>query len=133
MAYRGPSVPALAGKYLFAGWSADHDKPRGTLSLAEPPPAGKASMWNWRPLHVELVGGGEFHEYIRSFGQDAELDAYVLTANMQGPQGNTGKVWKIVGGSMGSDGGGHSHGGGDSQAQAGHSHGAGEAMQKDES
>jgi glucose/arabinose dehydrogenase len=58
-------------------------------------------------LSVELEGGGEFQEYIRSFGQDAELNAYVLTSNVQGPTGNTGKVWKVVGGGLGQ--GGHAH------------------------
>ena len=108
VAYRGKTVPAFQGKYLFADWSYDHDQPRGTLFIAEPPPEGRASMWNWRQLAVELEGGGEFQEYIRSFGQDAELDAFVLTANVQGPHGQTGKVWKVVGGSVGGEGG-HQH------------------------
>ena len=107
VAYRGTTVPAFQGKYLFADWSWNHDQPRGTLFIAEPPPAGKESMWNWRELTVELEGGGEFQEYIRSFGQDAELEAYVLTANVQGPHGNTGKVWRVIGGSLGE--GGHAH------------------------
>lgn len=107
VSYRGRRVPAFQGKYLFADWSWKHDQPRGTLFIAEPPPAGKESMWNWQELTVELEGGGEFQEYIRSFGQDAELDAYVLTADVQGPHGSTGKVWRVVGGSMGE--GGHQH------------------------
>lgn len=107
VSYRGTTVPAFQGRYLFGDWSSDHDRPRGTLFIASPPPAGMESMWNWQELTVELEGGGEFHEYIRSFGQDAELDAYVLTSNVQGPHGNTGKVWKVVGGSMGE--GGHAH------------------------
>jgi hypothetical protein len=101
VSYRGQAVPAFQGKYLFGDWSSDHDRPRGTLFIASPPPAGRESMWNWQELTVELEGGGEFQEYIRSFGQDAELDAYVLTPNVQGPHGNTGKVWKVVGGSVG--------------------------------
>lgn len=108
VSYRGTSAPAFQGKYLFADWSYDHDRPRGTIFVASPPPAGREAMWNWQPLSVEVAGGGEFHEYIRSFGQDAELDAYVLTANVQGPHGHTGKVWKVVGGSMGGEGG-HQH------------------------
>lgn len=99
VAYRGKSAPAFQGKYLFADWSSDHDRPRGTLFVASPPPAGKSAMWNWTRLTVELQGGGEFHEYVRSFGQDADLDAYVLTSNNQGPKGTTGKVFKVVGGS----------------------------------
>lgn len=105
--YRGSRVPGFQGKYLFADWSWDHMRPRGTLFIAEPPPEGRASMWNWRQLEVELEGGGEFHEYIRSFGEDAEGEVYVLTSEVQGPHGNTGKVWKVVGGGTGE--GGHQH------------------------
>jgi glucose/arabinose dehydrogenase len=105
VAYRGDTVPVFQGKYLFGDWSSDHDQPRGTIFIASPPPAGEASMWNWEELHVELEGGGTFQEYIRSFGQDAELDAFVLTSNVQGPHGNTGKVWKVISGSMGEQGG----------------------------
>ena len=107
VAYRGSAVPAFQGKYLFGDWSSEHDEPRGTLFIASPPPPSKSSMWDWQELHVDLEGGGTFQEYIRSFGQDAESDAYVLTSNVQGPHGNTGKVWKVVGGSMGE--GGHAH------------------------
>lgn len=105
--YQGKSAPGLRGQYLFADWSWDHDRPRGTLFVASPPPVGKAAMWNWRESAVERRGGGEFHEFIRSFGEDAEHEAYVLTSTVQGPRGNTGKVWKVTGGSMGN--GGHQH------------------------
>jgi hypothetical protein len=102
---RTRAVPAFQGRHLFADWGSDNDQPHETLFIAEPPPAGKQSMWNWRQLTVEVQGGGEFHEYVRSFGQDAELEAYVLTSNVQGPRGTTGKVWKVVDGSMGGGGG----------------------------
>lgn len=105
--YRGSAVPAFDGRYLFADWSADHMQPRGTLFLAEPPPEGRDSMWNWRELTVELEDGGEFREYVRSFGEDAQGEVYVLTSQLQGPHGETGKVWKVVGGSTGE--GGHQH------------------------
>jgi hypothetical protein len=68
VSYRGVSVPAFQGKYLFAEWSHDHNRPRGTIFIASPPPAGREAMWNWQQLSVEIEGGGEFHEFIRSFG-----------------------------------------------------------------
>lgn len=107
LTYRGEAAPGLQGAYLFADWSADHDEPRGTLFAATPPPDGNAAMWNWKELAVELQGGGDFHEYVRSFGQDADLDAYVLTSDNQGPTGHTGKVFRVISGSLG--GGGHTH------------------------
>ena len=107
VSYRGKAADAFHGRYLFADWSYNHDQPRGTLFIAAPPPLGRAAMWDWQELAVELQGGGEFHEYIRSFGEDADREAYVLTANVQGPTGTTGKVWKVTGGSMGQ--GGHQH------------------------
>lgn len=47
-----------------------------------------------------------FQEYIRSLGEDEQGEAYVLTAAVQGPQGRTGKVWKVVGSGIGE---GHTH------------------------
>ena len=107
VSYRGGSADAFLGRYLFADWSYDHDKPRGTMFVASRPPLGRAAMWDWEELTVELAGEGEFREYIRSFGEDAEREAYVLTASVQGPTGTTGKVWRVTGGSMGD--GGHEH------------------------
>jgi glucose/arabinose dehydrogenase len=104
--YRGSAAHHFEGKYLFADWSAIHDQPRGTIFVAERPPDGMEAMWNWTQLTAEVQGGGDFQEFVRSFGEDADREAYVLTSNVQGPTGNTGKVYKIVSGSMG---GGHSH------------------------
>ncbi len=104
--YRGSLAPALVGKYIFADWSSVHAKPRGTLFIASPPPEPNA-MWDRTTLHVELQDGGTFHEYIRSFGRDANQEMYVLTSDNTGPYGNKGKVFKIIGGKIGE--GGHEH------------------------
>ncbi len=104
--YRGSLAPALVGKYIFADWSSSFGKPRGTLFLATPPPKPTA-MWDRQILHVELQSGDSFHEYVRSFGVDADGEMYVLTSENTGPYGNTGKVFKIVGGKIGE--GGHEH------------------------
>jgi len=34
--------------------------------------------------------------YLKSFGQDQAGEVYVLTSDQLGPQGNTGKVWKLT-------------------------------------
>lgn len=97
--YRGNEAPQLAGSYIFADWS-------GILFAATPPPKPSA-MWDRQVLQVKLQNGGKFNEYILSFGRDADYDLYVLTSDKSGPSGNTGKVWKVVGGSVGE--GSHSH------------------------
>jgi hypothetical protein len=35
--------------------------------------------------------------YLKSFGQDQSGEIYLLTSDEAGPQGNTGKVYKIIG------------------------------------
>jgi hypothetical protein len=57
---------------------------------------------------VQLRLEGDFQEYVRSFGENANGEAYVLTSRVQGPRGSTGKVWKVVGGSVAA--GGREHG-----------------------
>ncbi len=98
--YRGGEAPGLAGSYIFADWS-------GILFAATPPPKPTA-MWDRQVLQVKLQNGEKFNGYILSFGQDADHNLYILTSDNSGPRGNTGKVWKVVGGSVG-EGGHHQH------------------------
>ena len=104
--YRGTAVPTFQGKYLFADWSSDHDQPRGTLFVATRPTTPGA-MWKWEELRVDGTADGGLDEYIRSFGEDAEGEVYVLTSDNQGPKGSTGKVFRVASGSVGS--GAHTH------------------------
>lgn len=105
--YRGAQIPDFTGRYLFADWSRDHDHPEGTLFIATPPPAPEA-MWKYQELRVEGRANGRIGEFVRAFGEDADRELYVLSSDRQGPAGSTGKVFRIISGSMGG-GGGHAH------------------------
>ena len=52
--------------------------------LDDEPPLGSASMWNWQELTVAVDGGGEFQEYIRSFGQQFQGGGHGLEVHADG-------------------------------------------------
>jgi glucose/arabinose dehydrogenase len=89
--YRGNAIPALQGKYVYGMLSAD-GKATGKVFTADPAASG---MWNFTPLtlsgHPTDLG-----EYLKSFGEDQSGELYLMTSAQEGPQGNTGKVYKLV-------------------------------------
>jgi hypothetical protein len=93
--YRGRALPGLTGRYVFGGWSSEHDRPSGRLFVANRP-AETGRPWTWEELRVEGRPDGRPGEYVLSFGQDDALELYVLTSEEQGPRGSTGKVLRIV-------------------------------------
>lgn len=91
--YRGNAMAAFQGRYIFADWSSGG--PNGTLLIATPPDE-EGAMWQFEELRVATEENGRPNRYLLSFGQDAALELYLLTSEMPGPYGNTGKVFKIV-------------------------------------
>ena len=84
--YRGSSVPALAGKYVFGDWSKSFTTQAGQVLMATPTGEG---LWDLAQLaQLEL--------YVLGFGEDSEGELYVMTTESAGPTGNTGKVYKLV-------------------------------------
>lgn len=91
--YRGSSIPALQGQYVFGDWSTGD----GTLFAAVPAEGGNATTpWSMSELAVAGTGAGGVGAYILSFGQDAENELYVLTSENAGPTGTTGTVYRLV-------------------------------------
>ena len=91
--YEGKALMALMGSYVFADWSSSFAKGDGKLYMADPAGSG---LWKMEEIRVEGRPGGRINEYIRSFGQDDEGELYVLTSDVGGPSGDTGKIYKMV-------------------------------------
>lgn len=91
--YEGEALRELAGSYVFADWSSSFGRGDGTLYLARP--AGEG-LWKIEEIGVADRPGGRINEYIRSFGEDDEGELYILTSEVGGPTGDTGKIYRIV-------------------------------------
>ncbi|HMH23842.1 MAG TPA: PQQ-dependent sugar dehydrogenase [Puia sp.] len=89
--YRGKALASLEGKYIFGMLSRD-GKATGVLFSANTAASG---TWSNSPLplsgHPTDLG-----TYLKSFGQDQSGEMYLLTSDQEGPQGTTGKVYKMV-------------------------------------
>ena len=92
--YRGTALPAFQGKYIFADFTDARADAGGRLFVATRPATGQA--WAFQEVTVNTSANGRINSFIRSFGQDANMELYVLGAAVPGPTGTTGKVWKIV-------------------------------------
>ncbi len=91
--YEGKALMPLAGSYVFADWSSSFAKGDGKLYMANPAGAG---LWKMEEIRVEGRPGERINEYIRSLGQDDQGELYVLTSDVGGPTGDTGKIYKMV-------------------------------------
>jgi glucose/arabinose dehydrogenase len=89
--YRGTALPALQGKYIFGMLSADGGA-TGTVFSANPAASG---MWSYNSLALNGFPNN-LGQFLKSFGQDQSGEIYLLTSAQEGPQGNTGKVYRMV-------------------------------------
>lgn len=90
--YRGKSIPFLFGKYIFGSLSSDDEEAAGKLYLGKPSASG---LWGYEELKLKSFPE-DLGQYVKSFGQDLNGEIYVMTSAQLGPQGNTGKVYKLV-------------------------------------
>jgi glucose/arabinose dehydrogenase len=91
--YRGSLLPQFRGRYLFGDWSREFEEPDGSLFVAMP---RKTGLWHMQELRVEGNPDGRVGAYVLGFGQDAAGEVYVLTTEMTGPSGSSGRVFKLV-------------------------------------
>jgi glucose/arabinose dehydrogenase len=89
--YRGDDIRGLHGKYIFGTFSQTPTTANGELYMA----TMVGNNWPYEEIslksHPDDVG-----YYLRGFGQDNEGEVYLAVSSMVGPQGNTGKVFKLV-------------------------------------
>ena len=86
--YRGSAIPDLVGHYVFGDWSQSFTAPGGKFFVATTDETG-----GWEVIHDR-----QLDEFVLAFGEDDAGEIYVLTTEQAGPQGDTGKVYRVVGG-----------------------------------
>jgi hypothetical protein len=89
--YRGAALPDFEGKLIFGDWAQEGGEPTGVMYLASRP-ENAGESWSYEPITV--VGG--FPHYLLSLAYDQAGEVYALTHDMQGPEGESGKVWKLT-------------------------------------
>lgn len=96
--YRGSSMPALRGAYIFGDYSRDRLKPDGTLFVAKPADEG---LWPIQELQVRIDDdpdpGPSFGRFVLAFGQGDDRELYVTMSGRGGPEGQTGTVYRFAG------------------------------------
>ena len=93
--YRGKAMPEMVGRYIFGDWGTNYTKPDGTLLLISPS-LSDSNAWQMQVIQIAASANGQMNEFIRGFGEDSDHELYVVTSRQAGPNGTTGKVYKIV-------------------------------------
>jgi len=92
--YRGKAIPGLQEVYIFGDFSSPGSGGDGRLFVASL--QSSSNQWDFKELGINTNSNGRLGALLRSFGQDAEGEVYVLTAETGGPSGKTGKIYRIV-------------------------------------
>ena len=91
--YRGQDIPELTGQYIFGSFANSTDfNPTGEVFMANPTGAGP---WDFEELEFKSTGA-DLGYYLKGFGQDLDGEIYLAVSGMLGPQGNTGRIYKIA-------------------------------------
>ena len=80
------------GKYIFGFLAADFSAPNGKLLLANPSATG---LWSYEEIELKSFPNN-LGQFLKGFGQGSDGEIYALTSTEIGPQGSTGKVYKLV-------------------------------------
>jgi glucose/arabinose dehydrogenase len=93
--YQGSTIPALAGRYVFAdlsrNWTTTTPVGRGSL-LAATPLAGPGT-WAWQKLTIQ---GDPPLGFVAGLGEDGGGELYLLTRDQLGATDDTGQVLEVV-------------------------------------
>ncbi len=90
--YRGHDIPGFQGKYIFGTFSQSATTPNGELLIAQPSGAGP---WNYQEVSLASFPN-DLGQFLKGFGQDLEGEIYLTTSSRLGPDGTTGKIYKLV-------------------------------------
>jgi hypothetical protein len=90
--YRGKAIPFLVGRYVFGDLSGRQGKADGRLFVGSPPDEG--GEWVMDALLIE--GRRKLGEYLLALGEDSDRELYVLSSDTEGPQGTSGRLYKLV-------------------------------------
>jgi glucose/arabinose dehydrogenase len=92
--YRGNEIKGWDGKYVFGTFSQSPTTPDGELYIATPQ-WGSGSSWSFEKVSLKS-NPNNIGYYLKGFGQDDNGEIYLTVSSTLGPQGNTGKVFKLV-------------------------------------
>ena len=90
--YRGNDIPGFNGKYIFGTFSQTFTTPDAELFLAQPAGHGP---WNFQEIHLKSHPD-DIGYFLKGFGQDLSGEIYLTVSTLLGPNGTTGKVFKLV-------------------------------------
>jgi len=93
--YRGTALPQFEGRYIFGDWGARFDQGDGVLLVATPP-GEQGDQWPIEEVEIVTNPSGRLDAFLQGFGQDAPHELYILTSQILGPTGETGKVYRLV-------------------------------------
>jgi glucose/arabinose dehydrogenase len=91
--YRGRSIPALNGAYVFADWTRNWGLPQGTLLAGRPGAKGQA---RWTLERLPLADSTAMPGYFCALSEDRDGELYLMTAGTTGLNPGKGKLWKLV-------------------------------------
>jgi len=89
--YRGSEIKSWQGKYVFGSFSQTPTTPTAQLFIATP----GGTPWQYNKVSLKSHPD-DLGYYLKGFGQDDDGEIYVAVSSMPGPQGNTGKVFKLA-------------------------------------
>ena len=92
--YRGNAIKSWQGKYVFGSYSQTPKTPDGQLFIASPQGEGGGS-WSYEEISLKS-NPNNIGYYLKGFGQDDDGEIYLTVSSTSGPDGNTGKVFKLV-------------------------------------
>jgi glucose/arabinose dehydrogenase len=92
--YRGEAIKHWQGKYIFGTFSQTATTPNGELFIATPNNWDNTGAWDYK--EISLNNQDDLGYYLRGFGEDDNGELFIAVSSNAGPQGNTGKVYKIV-------------------------------------
>jgi len=88
--YRGSLIDNLYGRYLFADWGVQG---RGTIFIGTPQDDG---TWLLERAVVNGDTAGKVPQQVYAIGEDPSGEFWLLSKEGVGPEGETGKVWRIL-------------------------------------
>jgi glucose/arabinose dehydrogenase/plastocyanin len=111
--YRGSTIPALEGSYIYGMWSDDRRGAGNGSLLVSAPPTGldpvslpgdaaaltpaQNAMWTTRFISIAGSENGRINAYVRALSENDEHEILVLTSRATGPSAPaTGEVWLVV-------------------------------------
>ena len=89
--YRGNLLPSYQGRYIFGIFSQDGNA-NAKLYVAD---GSNSGSWSNSELKLKSFPT-DLGMFVKSIGQDRSGEVYVLTSGEAGPQGSSGKVYKLI-------------------------------------